>query len=199
MWNHPELGMIPFTATPDDVVPYGVEIYNQLVAGDYGTVLTWAETHFYSTTDGNIFNGIENYKGDIIVSPTGTVPSNSTTSMPPVAGGTSTIYWYNDAWITSCFDPAVYTTLLDAQNYLKSQTQLVGNNAVNAQLAGYSTVEIQTAPDINALITFDYAPMTIGDYNTFISGNVAAAEVDIDASTYEELFGYDPASLDIVP
>ena len=31
-WNHPELGWIPFTASPDDVMPYGKLIHEQALA-----------------------------------------------------------------------------------------------------------------------------------------------------------------------
>lgn len=29
---------LPFTASPDDPMPYGVELYNNALAGDYGTI-----------------------------------------------------------------------------------------------------------------------------------------------------------------
>jgi len=29
---------LPFLATPNDPMPYGVELYNNAVAGDYGTI-----------------------------------------------------------------------------------------------------------------------------------------------------------------
>lgn len=33
-----EHGTIPFTATSFDVMPYGVALYNALIAGTYGTI-----------------------------------------------------------------------------------------------------------------------------------------------------------------
>jgi hypothetical protein len=51
VWNNPEHDAIflivkfvemadelPFTATPYDVEPYGVELYNNAVAGEYGEI-----------------------------------------------------------------------------------------------------------------------------------------------------------------
>lgn len=31
-------GIIPFTASPDDPMEYGVEIYNKCIAGDFGPI-----------------------------------------------------------------------------------------------------------------------------------------------------------------
>ena len=36
--NHPIHGLIPFTASPDDVEEYGRLIYEKAVAGEYGEV-----------------------------------------------------------------------------------------------------------------------------------------------------------------
>ena len=37
-WNHPTHGVIPFTASPEDVAEHGRFIFAQLVDGLYGTV-----------------------------------------------------------------------------------------------------------------------------------------------------------------
>lgn len=37
-WNHPEHGWIPFSAHPDDTETRGIEIYDCLLAGDFGPV-----------------------------------------------------------------------------------------------------------------------------------------------------------------
>ena len=38
IWNHPDHGPIPFTASPDDPMAYGPVIFAAAVAGDYGPV-----------------------------------------------------------------------------------------------------------------------------------------------------------------
>lgn len=37
-WNHPSLGWIPFTASPDDPETHGREIYALADAGEFGAV-----------------------------------------------------------------------------------------------------------------------------------------------------------------
>ena len=39
--NHPVHGWIPFTASPDDVEPLGLEIYSRAVAGEYGPIAAY--------------------------------------------------------------------------------------------------------------------------------------------------------------
>jgi hypothetical protein len=134
------------------------------------------------------------------VSPLDPQPANTTTEQPPDAAGGSTLYWYNNSWVTSYFNPNIYSTLTEAQTYLNSQTNLVASNAVNYQLRGYSEVQIKTAPDINALITFDYAPMTIGSYQTFINGEVATRTAFVNSATVlEQLFPFNPQDLQTNP
>src|SRR5699024_1523488 len=37
-WNHPELGWIPFTASPDDTEQHGRDIYAAAKRGDFGAI-----------------------------------------------------------------------------------------------------------------------------------------------------------------
>jgi|694.fasta_scaffold11123_8 hypothetical protein len=82
-WNHPTFGPIPFLAMPNDVEPYGVEIYNEALAGEYGPVVSYADSHWYSTTDGNVWQGKTYGVGGLMISPTGEQPPNSTQTPPP--------------------------------------------------------------------------------------------------------------------
>lgn len=201
IWNHPTLGPIPFTAMPTDSESYGVEMYYQLANGDYGAVVSYEDAHYYSTINNNSWNGMTGIPmGALMLSPTGSQPPNSTNIEPMLAGPGSETYWYGGQWETSYFDPAVYNTVASAQAYLNGQTALVASNAVDNQLRGYSEVQIRTAPDITALITFDYAPMTLGAYQTFIDGQVAARNAIVNGATIlSQLFSFNPSDLDTVP
>lgn len=42
--EHPSYGWIPFTASPDDSEPLGVEIYNQAINGEFGAVEEYVPT-----------------------------------------------------------------------------------------------------------------------------------------------------------
>jgi len=83
IWDHPTYGPIPFLATPGDVEPHGVEIYNEALAGDYGPVVSYADSHWNSTVDNNEWNGNIYGLGQPMISPTGVQPPNSTQTPPP--------------------------------------------------------------------------------------------------------------------
>lgn len=191
MWLHPELGLIPFVAVPNDVTTYGPEIYAAAVAGDYGPVLSYASTHYYSTNPTTL--------GELVIAPDGVQPPDTSTDPPLSPSAGANLYWYSDGWVSSYFDPNVYGTLSSAKIYLKGQTATVAASAVNYQLRGYSEVQIRTAPDITALITFDYAPATLGQYQTFIDGEVAARDAEVDSATaLGQLFVFNPEELNTI-
>ena len=81
-WDHPTLGTIPFWATPTDVMPYGAEIYINAQRGEYGTLTSYADSHWYSTINDNIWLGGTYNIGDLMISPTGVQPPNSTDTPP---------------------------------------------------------------------------------------------------------------------
>lgn len=83
IWNHPTYGPIPFLAVPNDVEPHGVEIYNEALAGEYGPVVSYADSHWYSTVDNNVWNSVTYRIGQLMLSPTGVQPPNSTQTPPP--------------------------------------------------------------------------------------------------------------------
>jgi hypothetical protein len=83
IWDHPEYGPIPFLALPNDVEPHGVEIYHEAAAGMYGPVVSYADSHWYSTVDNNEWQGVTYFTGEMMISPTGVQPPNSTQTPPP--------------------------------------------------------------------------------------------------------------------
>ena len=83
IWDHPTFGPIPFYAIPDDIEPTGVEIYDLAMAEEFGPVVSYADSHWYSTVDGNVWQGKTYGLGHLMVSPTGEQPPNSTQTPPP--------------------------------------------------------------------------------------------------------------------
>jgi hypothetical protein len=84
IWDNPELGLIPFLASPNDCTTYGPEIYAQCVAGDYGPVVSYEDSHWYSTVDNNEWEGFTYNTGYLMLSPTGQQPPNSSNQpIPP--------------------------------------------------------------------------------------------------------------------
>ena len=84
-WNHPDFGIIPFAAHKDDVVEHGREIYEELNSGVHGNVVSYEDSHYWSTIDNNEFNGNTYNIGKLIISPKGIQPPNSTKVPPPGA------------------------------------------------------------------------------------------------------------------
>ena len=85
IWDHPTYGSIPFLALPTDTfTTYGPEIYAAAVSGDYGPVVSYADSHWYSVIDNNIWEGKTYSLGQIMISPTGQQPPNSSNQpIPP--------------------------------------------------------------------------------------------------------------------
>jgi len=83
IWDHPEFGPIPFGASPNDVETYGREIFWSAAAGEYGPVVSYADSHWYSTVNNNVWGGRTYSIGDSMISPLGVRPPNSTQTPPP--------------------------------------------------------------------------------------------------------------------
>jgi hypothetical protein len=83
IWDHPEFGPIPFTASPLDVTTYGPEIYEEAENGDYGPVISFEASHWYCTVQGTVWEGKLYGVGNLMISPTGIQPPNSTNQPIP--------------------------------------------------------------------------------------------------------------------
>lgn len=82
-WDNPDLGLIEFTAVPDDVTDYGPVIYAEALAGEYGPLVSYADSHWYSIIDNNIWEGHTYSVGDSMLSVLGVQPPNSTNQPIP--------------------------------------------------------------------------------------------------------------------
>jgi len=85
IWDNPTYGPIPFLALPTDTfTTYGPEIYAAAVAGEYGPVVSYADSHWYSVVDNNVWEGRTYTLGQLMLSPTGQQPPNSSNQpIPP--------------------------------------------------------------------------------------------------------------------
>lgn len=77
-WDHPLYGVIPFSASLRDSVEYGPTIFENCVNGLYGPVVSYEDSHWYSLTDANEWQGKTYRIGEIMISPLGVQPPNST-------------------------------------------------------------------------------------------------------------------------
>ena len=83
LWDNPKLGIIEFTATPTDPMAYGPVIFAEASAGEYGPLVSYADSHWYSIIDNNVWEGRTYSVGDGMLSPTGVQPPNSTNQQIP--------------------------------------------------------------------------------------------------------------------
>ena len=125
-------------------------------------------------------------------------PPNTTTLTPTLTGVGQNLYWYNNAWVTSSFDPNL--TLAAAKTSLIQSVIQDGAAAVNAELGLYSPVQQISAPDINALDTATYPGTTIGEFQTYVDDLVASSTAAINAATStEDLYPLNPAEVPFTP
>ena len=83
IWDHPTLGPIPFHATPVDPEPYGQVIFAEAEAGEYGPLVSYADSHWYSTIDNNVWEGSTYGFASLMTSPLGVQPPNSSNEPIP--------------------------------------------------------------------------------------------------------------------
>lgn len=148
---------------------------------------------FHSTSDTNLYQGIVYDLGqEIVVSTPNTPQPDFTTSLvPPTPEVFQELYWYEDTWVLSGFDPSL--TLSAAQNFLEAASKTSAATEVNDQSRVYSTVQLVSAVDITALLSADYPTVNLGDYQTYIDALLAAKILEINnATTTVSLYGFDP-------
>lgn len=148
---------------------------------------------YYSTSESNTFQGVTYTLGSPIevTTPNTPQPPQTTTFVPPTPESFQTLYWYNNAWVISPVDPAL--SLPQAQARLINTCKTSGAAAVDAQGRIYSMVEFSQAADPLTLPTADYYGVTLGDYQTYIDGEIAAIEAQINAaSSTADLYSINP-------
>ena len=101
------------------------------------------------------------------------------------------MYWYNNAWVVSSVDPTL--SLASAKSALIADVNISAATAGTYQARAYSTVQLFDAADVSALDTADYFSVTLGDYQTYLDGQVVSLTATINAATtVPALYGVNP-------
>lgn len=149
---------------------------------------------YYSTVEGNVYDGNTYALGAPIVinTPDTPQPPQTTTDVPGTPNPTyERLYWYNDAWVVSSVDPSL--SLSEAKNVLNTSVARHGADAGRYQARIYSPVQLETAADISLLPTADYAGMDLGEYQTYLDGQVSALQGIVNAATsVTQLYTFNP-------
>ena len=148
---------------------------------------------YYSTTPNNLFNGVTYELGQEIVidTPATPQPSNTTTSVPPTPEDWQELYWYSSAWVISSVDPTL--SLANAKSTLITATNASASSLGYNQARIYSYVQLFAAADVSILSTADHSGLTLGQYQTYLDGEVSGTTATINAATsVPQLYNVDP-------
>lgn len=176
---------------PDDTIPW--DAYYDTATS---TTFDIGTTTYYATSD---IPGFAEFTQPVEVQPASDpAPVGTTALVPPSVSDGQTLYWYDNAWVVSSFDPSL--SLPEAKSLLIQTTTLDGAAAVNAEVALYSTVQQIEAPSVSSLDTKTYPGVTIGEYQTYVDSLVASATSTINAATTtEDLYTFNPAEIPFTP
>lgn len=156
---------------------------------------------YYSTIDNNVYEGTVYRQGAAIViyTPNTPQPSNTTTEVPPtgvfppfVPSVThQDLYWYNNAWVVSSVDPSL--SLANAKAYLTKKVRISGAEKAALQAGIHSILTLVTSSDPGNLLTADYAPLTLSDYQNYLDGEISLKLAVITGATQvSDLYNFDP-------
>ena len=154
----------------------------------------------YYFTQQTTYGGVVYFTGSLFVSTAvgWPQPPNTVTVAPPVPATGQSLYWDGSAWVTASFD--ITLSLADAKTSLINLTRFQGATAVDSQADLYSSVQLTTAPDANALDTRSYPDTTLGEYQTYVNGLTATTVAEINAATtVPDLYPINPAIIPFTP
>jgi hypothetical protein len=191
----PETGVLPNPGSFSDPNTYSAQITEaqDIIYASENPVL-------YYFTQVTLFEGVNWPLGSAYASTSvgWPAPPNTVEVAPPAVPQGQVLYWYDDAWVVSSFDPSL--TLPEAKTYLIQTVTQGGASAVNTELGFYSNVQQITAPDISALDTISYPTVTIGEYQTYVDDLVSSATTAINAATTtSDLYSFNPAEIPFEP
>lgn len=173
----------------DSMAPYQMYL-------DQAQTIIYAQNNpviYYSTSDENFYQGVVYILGSPIVvdTPNTPQPPQTTLSLPPTPESFQELYWYANAWVISSVDPNL--SLTAAKNNLIERAKASGAANVDYQARIYSVVNLFAAADVTALDTADYTGLTLGDYQTYIDGEISAFEGQVNsATTVPQLYNLNP-------
>lgn len=186
--SDPISGYKPENTTIDSIAPYQVYVDNSVTIIDafLNPVIV------YSTASDVSFQGVTyGFASEIVIStPNTPPPPQSTPTVPPTPEDFQTLYWYNDGWVLSGFDPSL--TLANAKTQLIQQVETSGAEQADDQARIYSSYQLVSSADAGALATADYFGLTLSDYQGYIDGQISTMTAEINAATTtSQLYSFD--------
>jgi hypothetical protein len=148
---------------------------------------------YYSTVEGNLYDGITYTLGDSITvnTPDTPQPPNTTLAVPPTPSSFQELYWYDSAWVISSVDPSL--SLSEAKNVLNTAVETSAALQGATQARVYSPVQLFAAPDVTVLQTADYSGMDLGEYQTYLDSEVSSMQAIVNSAvSVPSLYGFDP-------
>jgi hypothetical protein len=146
----------------------------------------------YSTADGTLFQGITYALGSEITITTVDTdpPATSTPLVPPTPDVYQDLYWFDDAWLLSSFDPTLNLVGAKADLITKVQTSATVQADLQARIYSMYKLSIEASP--GTLPTSDYAGVDLDTYQTYIDGEVSAMTATVNAATTaSQLYSFD--------
>jgi hypothetical protein len=124
-------------------------------------------------------------------------PSGTTTSVPPTPDAGQTLYWYSGQWVPSYVDPT--QSLSSNKQALITACSVSAAAAMSEQSSSYSTLQLVQSADPTLLPCAYIDSLTLGDYQTYLDGEVSATVAQINAATDNAtLYNLNPA-IDPIP
>lgn len=188
--GNPITGARPQNQLIDDLTPYQSFVTQaQSIIYAQNNPVT-----YYSTTGALVYgDGVYGLGAPVVVTAVGwPQPAQTTSKVPGTPEPWETLYWFGNNWILSSFDPSL--SLPQAQAYLLQLVKVSAAQASAAQASIYSIVELFNAPSVSDLPTADYPGVTLGQYQTYLDGEVASKEAILNnAATTVDLYSFNPA------
>lgn len=184
----PITGAGPANQTITDFTPY-MSYVNQAIA-----IIEAFQNPLvvYSTQDSVLVQGVTyNFGAEITITTVGAVPPVGTTeSVPPTPEDFQKLYWYNDAWIVSAFDPIL--VLADAKTSLISKIETSAAEQADLQARIYSQYQLLTSVNPGTLVTADYPTYDLSSYQAYLDTEVSSMSAEVNAATTTEiLYSFD--------
>lgn len=181
-------------AKPPNEIIYSIAPYLSFVSQAEVIIEAYLNPQiWYSTSDSTIWQGSPIPIGDVIeISTPNTLPPATTTNEPPpTPENFQDLWFYNDNWVLSPFNPEF--TLQTAQSQLIEQVQVSGAEQADYQARIYSAYSlVASGGAAGSLPTADYYGLDLAAYQTYIDGEVATMTATINAATdTTQLYSFD--------
>lgn len=182
-------GVIPAPGSFTDPTDYSTQVTE-------AEAIIYARNHpvaYYSTINGNVYNGVTYNLGDpiVIYTPATPQPANTTTAVPGTPAAYQTLYYYGGSWVISSVDPS--QSLSDAKASLNKEISISAATCGNYQARLYSTYQLLTSGSLGTLPTADYSGYTLSSYQTYLDGEVSTMQTAVNgATTVPDLYTFDP-------